>query len=306
MAYSAKILADSRGPSGHRVTSVEVTLPRIVLAELNTHRVFSRNSASSRAIPIEKMVLRTQEDPFIPERFPKNGPGMQPAGYMEGLEHELAQEFWLVGRDSAIEAVEKMKKHGVHKQITNRLLEPFLWHTVIITATEWDNWDGLRRDKNAQAEIRRPANDIFALRESSQPEDLDYGQWHLPLVPDKDLLRMEKYTDEEIARLSCARCGRVSYLTHDGKRDIAKDFEMADNLQKPGHMSPFEHAARPMFESELKMFTRPGIRVINHAKVGKMLVEDADHPTYFCGNVQGFIQYRKLIPGEAVFTQMQL
>lgn len=303
--YSAKILADSRGPSGHRLTTFEVTLPRIVLAEFNTHRMFSRNSASSRAIPTSIMLERVGVDPFIPEKWPKNGKGMSPDGWLEGAEAELARCFWLDGRDRVVEVVKGMARNKVHKQITNRLLEPFLWHTIIVTASEWSNWDGLRRDKHAQAEIQHPAHALFKLREESQPKDLGYGQWHLPLVPDLEQLLDEKYTMQEIARVSSARCGRISYLTHEGIRDVKDDFRKADELQKPGHMSPFEHAARPMTEQELEMFERPGIKVVNHD--GELyLEEDRDNPTFFCGNVQGFIQYRKLIPGESVFTQMQL
>lgn len=306
MAYEAKILADSRAPSGHRLTSLQITLPRIVLAEFNTHRVFSRNSASSRAIPVEKMLKKVQEDPFIPIYWGKNQKGMQAEEELDGPAIEGLKALWLTEAHNAMWTAKEMMGIGVHKQITNRLLEPWLWHTVVVTSSEWENWTGLRRDKNAQPEIRKAADMIEECRANSQPKELGYGQWHLPYVPDLEKLLSENYTMQEIARVSCARAGRVSYETQEGTRDVKKDFEMADRLQGPGHMSPFEHAARPMSLEELQLFERPATKVVNVD--GNLFIEvDTDGPpTYYCGNVNGFVQYRKLIPGEAVFTKTQL
>lgn len=308
MGYNARILADSRGPSGHRITSAEVTMPRIVLAEFNTHRVFSRNSASSRAIPIEKMLGFVQEDPFIPEKWPKNGKGMQADGWLEDTAAELARAFWLDGRDHTVSIVKGMERNGVHKQITNRLLEPFLFHTIIVTATEWENAYGLRRDRAAQPEIRKGFDMLFELYETSQPIDLDYGQWHLPLVRGNDhgKLLEEGFSTMDVAKISCGRCGRISYLTHEGLRDPKADVAIVDSkFLAFGHMSPLEHAARPMYPDELEMFHQKGIKVVN-ADGDLRVVPDEDKDLYFCGNVQGFIQYRKLIPGEDVFQHMNL
>lgn len=308
MGYDAKMLADSMSPTGHRITSMEVTMPRIVLAEFNTHRDKSRNSASSRAIPIKKMLEKVKTDPFIPRKWPKNGKGMQADGWLDEAGSELARAFWLDGRDRAVDIVSMMEKHGVHKQITNRLLEPFLFHTIIVTATEWANSFNLRLDKNAQLEIRDGFELLHNLYESSQPVDVDYGQWHLPLVRGNDhgKLLEEGFSVKNIAKISCGRCGRVSYLTHDGIRDPKADVDIVDEkFVANGHMSPLEHAARPMYPDEYELFSQPAFKIVN-VDGEERLVRDPDgKPRHFCGNVEGWIQYRKLVPNEDVFQHMQ-
>lgn len=310
MGYYSKLIADSMSPMGHRLTSFEVCMPRIVLAEFNTHRVFSRNSASSRAIPVEKMLKRVADDPFIPEKWPRNGKGMQDDGFLEGVEAALAREFWLEGREYVVQVVESLLgKAKVHKQVTNRLLEPFLFHTIIVTATEWENAFNLRRDKHAQAEIQKPFNLMFDQYRNSQPVDVDYGQWHLPLVRGNDhgKLLEEQFTTRDIAKISCGRCGRISYLTHDGVRDPKADVAIVDEkFSKNGHMSPLEHAARPMFQEEYELFTQPAYKVLNVDGEERLVPDLEGKPRHFCGNVEGWVQFRKLVTGEDVFRLTQL
>lgn len=142
--YNVEILADSLSPQGNRLTTMKITFPRFILAELNTHRMFSRNSASSRAIPFKKMVQMVEENPFIPIAWQKDHKGMQGTEYLINTEANI--EDWLKARDYAIEYAENLHNggHGVTKQLCNRLLEPFMWHTVIVTATEWENFFKLR------------------------------------------------------------------------------------------------------------------------------------------------------------------
>lgn len=144
----ATVIADSKNPQGDRITSVVVTLPRIVLAELNTHRMFSRNSASSRAVPFKKMLKRVEKHPFIPLAFQKDHKGMQGTEYITEEESvENCRAYWLETRDWALSGAEGLnddKLEGVTKQLCNRLLEPFMWHTVLVTATEFDNFFDLR------------------------------------------------------------------------------------------------------------------------------------------------------------------
>lgn len=280
MAYGCKVLLDSVSPANVRLTTFEVTIPRLVLAEFNTHRMLSRNSASSRAIPIEKMLAKVEEDPFIPIYWGKNQKGMQAE---EELSEELqfrAQKAWLEARDAAVVQVKQLLEVGIHKQITNRLLEPFLWHTIICTATEWENFFSLRDHAMAQPEIRRGAQMMKECLAKSLPRVLGAGQWHLPLVTNVDeaTLLNEGLTWPQLAMISCARCARVSYLTHDGKRDPQKDLELCSSLMANGHMSPLEHAAKALPASE--MF--PSM-------------------TNWSGNFRGWEQFRKTIPGEAVF-----
>jgi len=273
MAYGAKVILDSISPANVRLTTFEVTLPRIVLAEFNTHRMLSRNSASSRAIPVEKMLKKVQEDPFIPIYWGKNQKGMQAEEELsEELQNE-AQKAWLAGRDFAVAAAGKLLELGIHKQVANRLLEPFLWHTIICTATELENFFNLRDHKMAQPEIRRGVQLMKECYAASIPQHVSPDCWHLPLVTgvDEVTLLRENFTWRQLAEISCARCARVSYLTHDGKRDPRKDLELCADLIKNGHMSPLEHAARVM------------------------------HVPLMSGNFFGWQQYRKIVPGEAIF-----
>jgi thymidylate synthase ThyX len=135
---NATVLADNLSPQGDRLITMKVTFPRIILAEFNTHRMFSRNSASSRAIPFEKMVKSVQENPFIPIAWQKNHKGMQGTEYFnDSLHIEYLVDSWLEARDEAVRIATDLNENaGVTKQLCNRLLEPFMWHTVLVTANE--------------------------------------------------------------------------------------------------------------------------------------------------------------------------
>lgn len=270
--YAARVLADSVGPTGSRLTTLEVTLPRIVLAEFNTHRQFSRNSASSRAIPVEKRIRAVLDHPFVPDSFRANKKGMQAGDVLDRVEQEHARLAWLNARDAAVRQAETLAEIGVHKQWANRLLEPFCWHTIIVSATEWANYFALRLHKDAQPEIRLATECMRDAMRASDPTELVVGQWHLPLV---DGHLDEGLSIREMVACSVARCARVSYLTHDGKRDVVADLALHNRLLTSGHMSPFEHPAR----AELHPIER------------------------FSGNFRGWTQYRKLIRGEDVFVE---
>ncbi len=277
--YAAKIDADSIYER-NRLITMQVTFPRIVLAEYNTHRMFSRNSASSRAIPVEKMIERVMTDPFVPIYWGKNQKGMQADIELTPSEINRATTAWLRARDKAVDSAQELLDIGVHKQITNRLLEPFMWQTVICTATEWRNFFELRANRHAQPEISKVAYMMKSLVEAvihdeygaSRPQEIGMGGWHLPLVPDYEQLVADEYSLEDIAKISCARCARVSYLTHEGVRDVSADADLYSKLKASGHMSPLEHAATPLGKDE------------------------------WCGNFFGWKQLRKMIPGEAIFV----
>jgi thymidylate synthase ThyX len=301
MGFDAKVLADSVSPAGHRLTTMEATFPRFILAEFNTHRVFSRNSASSRAIPVAKQLRRLLDDPYVPIEFGSNKPGMQAGPALSGAARDAAEAEWLRARDDAVrhvlalitspanvagyddlraclEAAQDQLKEppaewlNVHKQIANRLLEPFMWHTVIASSTTWDNFFNLRCHPDAQPEIRLIATRMREAFEGSVPTRLEPSEWHLPLVGEAE--REEASSAEELAKISIGRCARVSYLTHAGTRDLSADVLLYDRLAESGHMSPMEHVARPMSPAELA-------------------------ECEWSGNFQGWIAYRKLIPGES-------
>lgn len=270
MSYACKIIVDSISSYGDRLTTFEVTFPRMVLAEFNTHRKFSRNSASSRAIPVEKQIARLLEDPFIPIYWGKNQKGMQANEELSDTVQVGLVDTWLVARDQAIAAAKVLMDAGVHKQITNRLLEPFMWHTVIVTSTDWANYFHLRDHEMAQPEIQRIASMMRTDYEASTPVLRSPTEWHLPYAQPGEL---EEIGIEKLVKLVSARCARVSYLTHDGKRNIEADLTLYERLLEGGHMSPFEHAARPMTAEEF--------------------VKSELH-----SNFKGWVQHRKEIYGE--------
>ena len=239
MAYGARVLLDSLSPAGVRLTTLEVSFPRFVLAEFNTHRSFSRNSASSRAIPTAKLIERVEREPAMPLEWGRNKAGMSASDVLAGDQAEAAKAVWLRARDHAVAAAKELLELDVHKQELNRLLEPFLWHTAIVSATEWANFFDLRCAPNAQPEIRAAAIAMRDAIRSSIPGPVAQGQWHTPLLqPDEATLDLEIRK-----RISVARCARVSYLTHGGTREIVKDLELYERLRLDRHLSPFEHVA---------------------------------------------------------------
>jgi thymidylate synthase ThyX len=241
---SAKVILDSISPAGHRLTTMEVVLHRFVLAEFNTHRVFSRNSASSRAIPVKKQIERVMTDPAIPLSWPAEKPGMQGGEELTDTDKEWALGYWLKARDAAVHEVRALTRdtleRPVHKSVANRLLEPFMWHTVIVSSTEWDNFFGLRCNPLAQPEIQAAA---YAMRDAYEKSNPQPRAWHLPYINEYD----GDLSLSDCKKVSAARCARVSYLTQDGVRDPTKDIDLYERLisADPPHSSPLEHVATP-------------------------------------------------------------
>lgn len=241
----AKIILDSISPKGVRITTFEIRYCRFILAEFNTHRVFSRNSASSRAIPVKKMIKDVIDDPVIPVFWGKNQAGMQAKEELSGFGLICSRFLWSFARYPACGIAYLMTKVGLHKQIANRIIEPWMWTKTIVTATEWDNFFELRMHEDAQPEIYVLATRMYDALLRSKPTLIEYGEWHLPYVSDEE---MEEYDINTLIKVSSARCARVSYLTHDGKKpDIEKDLKLYDNLVGaiPIHGSPTEHQATP-------------------------------------------------------------
>ena len=271
-----------------RLTTMEIQIPRIVLAEFNTHRVFSRNSASSRAIPIGKLLARVKDDPYMPEEWTANGAGMQGHGLIASDTMREADEIWARAADDAVERARQLLALNVHKQTTNRLLEPFLWHTVIVTATEWGNFFNLRINPAAHPAIRNTAEAMRVEYLSATPTRLEFGDWHLPYVDERDA----GLPRSSLIKLSTARCARVSYLTHDGVREPIEDIDLHDRLLAAGHMSPFEHTARPLNVHDVAA----ALDRFAGVTYDRTQLNPAEH---FAGNFRGWMQYRKTIRGEA-------
>jgi thymidylate synthase ThyX len=292
MSYSAKILLDSVGPNEARLTTFELTYPRMVHAELMTHRLFSRNSASSRAIPTEKLLARIETDPALPVWWGKNQSGMQAKEEVGEPAREYAQDRWLLARDEAVRSARLLAETGLHKQIANRVVEPWMFITVIVSATEYDNWNALRVDPDAQPELCHVATMAQELHKNSGPRQLASGEWHLPLVTgnDEDQLRVDGFTDRDLCFISVGRCARVSYLTHDGVRDPKADIELAgERLLKSGHMSPFEHVAQALTEAGWYRYSN---------ELAAAWIKDRIP----VGNFWGWRQFRKTLANEHNFA----
>lgn len=263
---SAKIIADSISPAGHRLTTFEVEVHRFVLAEFNTHRVFSRNSASSRAIPVTKQLARASSDPAFPIKWPAEQPGMQGGSELTGWDLDTAQDVFNRFQDETTsniryylqavadqyglswdsknpDEIAELKSHTLHKSLLNRLIEPIMWHKIIVTAAEWENYFRQRVSPLAQPEIEVAAAAMQALM-ASEPVELAHDGWHTPYISDEEKANND---EETVKKVSVARCARVSYLTHDGIRDMAVDVDLHDKLvsANPPHWSPTEHVATP-------------------------------------------------------------
>jgi thymidylate synthase ThyX len=272
VTIKARILADSISPTKKRIVTFELTYPRFIHAEFMTHRVFSRNAASSRAIPFKKMLERIQQDPVIPLHWGKNQPGMQADEEID--QRASAQYRWLLARDRAVEQALELEKLGLHKQVINRLLEPWMHITIIATATDRDNFYSLRYHKAAEPHFQMLAKSMWDAEQESTPRVLSYDDWHLPLITWDDEIKYDLVT---LKKISAGRCARVSYLNHDGTNpDAEKDIELHDRLLAAGHMSPFEHQATPL-EQEC---------------------ENTQWTEVQSGNLYGWLQYRKTLPNE--------
>ena len=296
MPITAKVIADSISEEGKRLTTLQLVYPRFIHAELMTHRVFSRNASSSRAIPVKKVIDMVRNEPAMPIHWGLNQPGMQADEQLTGEALRCAKQLWLDAAENAAEIAESMMEVGLHKQVANRILEPFQHINVVLTATEFDNWNELRRHKDAQPEIQHLATEMAIQMDRSTPKLLQHGEWHLPYVTEDDLERIkaslqgailpavcgsfETAVANRAASVSAARCCRVSYLKHDGTASsIEEDLALCDKLAgaRPIHASPFEHQATP-----------DGRRAWAGAP-------DSWNYQNLHGNFVGWIQHRKLI-----------
>lgn len=253
----AKVIADSVSPSGERLTTFVVNIWRPILAEFNTHRALSRSSASSRARPVTKILEEFTESDAGPVSWPAEKPGMSGGVELEGSDLLDAQLLFGNARSAVAslvnEYVDSRNKDGrLHKSVLNRLLEFGLWQTIIVSATDWDNFFWLRCAEDAQPEFRVVALAMRYAYEQSVPVMVDAGGWHLPLWAENgghesDWVDAGLLGDPvEIAKAcSVARCARVSYMTHEGVRDLNKDVVLFERLKEDQHLSPFEHVASP-------------------------------------------------------------
>lgn len=328
---SAKVICDSISPAGKRLTTFQVTAHRFVLAEINTHRQLSRNYRSSRAVPVKKLLEEVRTNPAMPIYWGANKPGMQAAEELSDVtpahtEHwqptrspmQMAKDNWQIAAISAANSAEQLAACGLHKQIANRVLEPFLYVHGVISATEYDNFFGLRLHHMAQPEFRVLAQCMWVARKASIPKLLKPHQWHLPFADEPTMEEIEdlfilSYGDRKVAndfavKVSVARCARVSYESFDtGKRsEIEEDMRVYAKLNLPGteaynpldpiHASPAEHQAMP---DELCRAVQVSNEI--HTERNKWLANATGWKNaHEHGNFVGWRQYRKMLPGEAI------
>lgn len=296
MAFEVKIIKDSVSREGKNLTTMQLKYPRFIHAEFMTHREFSRNASSSRAIPVAKMIEMVRTDPAMPIHWGANQPGMQADNQLTGEGLAGTVSAWGWAANYAADQAEYMSKLGAHKQVANRILEPFQWISVVMSSTQWNNFYGLRCHADAQPEIKLLAEMMREAQYKSVPTPLVEGEWHLPYVREDDWDKandycrvgritrdMPSYSEmrEILKKVSAARCARVSYLTHDGKpTSIAEDLALFDRLagSQPLHASPLEHQATPDSFGAMGGWNAKQLH----------------------GNFVGWIQHRKLLSGEYI------
>ena len=292
---TAKIIADSISESGIRITTMELEFERFLLAQLNTHRQFSRSAQSSRAVPVQKMIdaLNDNATPV----FRQSQAGMQAGDVIHEFSYagSESKKIWIEAKTRAVLFAKDLKMLGVAKEIANRLLEPFATVKVVVTATEWDNFFDLRLHHAAQPEMQQLAQSMKTAMDESVPEMLFAPAYHLPYV-DYDTIDLKGLTDcgdealDLCKLISAARCARVSYLNHDNSNpDIEKDLELAQRLLADKHLSPFEHQAKPIGLSyTMGCDGKDWTECVGLTHVNK-------NGDLFSGNFRGWIQHRQLV-----------
>lgn len=350
MAFLATIKADSISPDGCRLTTFEATYPRIVHGEMMTPRAFARNSASTRAKPIATQLESLLTNPFIPEKFGINQPGMQAYKHLAGMKHDQAVEIWLTGRDRAVttaielllgrEVAQDVMQYeanrefvpgeilledfdkilpllpkstdeidlsettmlNVHKQLAGRGLETYMWHTIVLTTTELENFFALRIHPEAQGEIATIAKLMRDARDASTPRELGYGDWHLPYVDEGE------FDDVfDAIRSSAARAAASSYGRQNAKNPN-REFERYNDLRSSGHMTPLEHQATPFAKAEWELIhdTQATLAKLEGTltDISEFALPEKMAGLEFSGGFKGWRQHRKQIPNEGNFARI--
>lgn len=311
----AKVILASKPTNGAPpIITMHLRYPRIIHSELMTHRVFSRNARSSRAVPVKTMLQEIMTAPFVPWHWGKNQRGMQAGEEWNnpvtvptltgGCQDLSREDAWLCARDWATMIAEGFMNSDYHKQIANRLLEPFMFIDVLVTSTQWANFRHLRDHEDAEPHIRDLAVLVGKALDDAEYQELKSGEWHLPYVTlaDREEVRSRVGSRagsdaafwEMLLMLSTARCARISYTPFDGDASYERELSRYDDLvgSEPLHASPTEHQATPDEFGHFGHFIDDGFSVDGV-------------PTWkskeLAGNLgEGWIQYRKTLPGEYV------
>ena len=306
---TAKVICDSISEQGVRLTTFEVEYPRFIHSEVMTHRNLSKNSSSSRAIPITKMLEQIESNMAIPLYWGKAKSGMQATEEVDIDDVWWYEEKWKFAFDEVSYRIEQLSdlvegKKGfmppLHKQIPNRLSEPFQMMKVVITGTDWGNFFNLRLHPDSQPEICMLAYKMYKAMEQSSPNLLHSEEYHTPYVKSlRDSTGSLFYFDvddnyltlSDAIKISAASCASVSYRTEGMTLEKAdKIFDMLIKAEVV-HSSPFEHIATPVqYQSNTTDDWEEGITHIN--KQGELC----------SGNLRSWIQYRHLLPSNTCYS----
>lgn len=306
--YTANMVLDSVSIQGHRLSTIHVHMPRMILAEMNTHRALSKNTRSTRAVPTKVLIEEVRTNPYIPLLWLKNRPGMQGGDLMTEREAAVCECDWRHGARQAAALAHDLFDNGLHKQWAGRPLEPYMWVDTLLSGTEWANFMALRDHGDAQPEFQLIAQRIRDCLDDSTPRILKPGQWHLPYVDLYGDLSDGGIQDQIInavcgtggvgpreidmcidlaTEISAARCARISVKPFDGEDTIEAELARFTKLvlAHPVHASPTEHQATPDEWIEVSE-----------------VASGWEHPELH-GNFIGWIQHRKLIPFNTI-TEM--
>jgi hypothetical protein len=319
---TAKHILSSVGAEAPPIRSLQLRYPLVIHAELMTHRVFSRNARSSRAVPVARMIEEVMTDPYIPLVWDRNQKGMQGADgdwnetvWLRSADRPDLQtpddynrrDAWLWARDRAVEAAKGFADAEYSKQICNRLLAPFLHIDVLVTSTNFSNWEALRIHPAAEPHIRMLAEAMRdCIKAAPPPDKLGEGIWHLPYITPQDWIAAReraharigkrpwsmtvgewmthkapffRQAEEELRKISVARCAQISYIPFsEGANAAEKEIAKHDMLAENGHWSPFEHQATPDAPYSLAPFSWRN--------------------PHLHGNLTGWCQLRKFYKGE--------
>lgn len=272
-----KILADSVNEYGDRLVTFQLMYWLPIHAEMMTHRVFSRNAASNRAIPVSKIIRQVWDNPAYPMFWGENKSGMQANTEFSKRKIRLSRFAWKWSGRLMCGVAWLLMKLGLHKQTANRLLMPWQFMHVVLSSTDFDNFSDLRIHEDAQFEIFAVAYLMDKAMRTSMPKELKNGEWHLPYITDEE---RKQHKVDVLKKVSAARCCRVSYLNHEGnKSNVGEDLKLCERLvgSEPLHASPFEHQATPdTFDRRTETYATPTMH----------------------GNLKGWLQHRKYVESE--------
>lgn len=297
----ATVVADSISAQGKRLTTFQLKYWRPIHSELLTHRVFSRSAGSSRARPSKAIIEQVRNDPWGPLHWGRNQPGMQALEELTETDVRVAKDAWRYGAQCAAYTAEILSAPGCHKQIVNRVLEPYTYIDVVVTSTSYANWYALRNHKDAQPEIKYLAQAMKTAHDASEPVLLHPGEWHLPFVLAEEVAQYRGLQDLDgiLRQISAARCARTSYRSFNGSvATVEQDQALYEKLvvDEPLHASPTEHQATPDTQS---LYRVSRIHPVTCEPGTTWQNMDWDNPEHQ-GNFEGWIQFRKLLPNEFV------